>query len=153
MKLSLSLFLTFSTIFIFGQGKKLDSIKFCGKSIQIPTTCSAESENTIFCDDYFIFWTYPGKGMLSSYANIFINGTTAQLDSCIKQKIIVYIQGQEVTAVKIACKVSGKSTFQIVAYGLVNDQAVIFTLNLYEDPIDNDHLLPFVKKFISLKSN
>ena len=150
MKKILILIFIISSFDAFAQTNQTDSVSFCQKLFPIPSSCATPSRFQIFCDDYWMYWFYPAKAMLSLTFKIFIDGMIKELDSCKKDSINVFLLGQKVPTIKLTCMVNGVPHYQLVSCGVVNNQAVLNVLNLWKNPKTNDDLPRPIQQILRL---
>jgi hypothetical protein len=135
----------------FAQSHLSDSVVFCQRSFAIPTQCATPSKAQIFCGGYFMYWFYPAQSILSATVKTFVDKFTSEMGNCNKDSTHVYLLNQRVAAIKITCVVNGTSTFQYIAYGLVNNQAVMAVVSLLKDPKSNNDLPEPIRQILTVK--
>lgn len=146
------LILIFSTISFnaYAQSNQTDTVSFCQKLFPIPSECATPSKFQISCDDYTMFWFYLSKATLSSTVEKFVNGMIKELDDCKTDSITVFLLGKKVPTIKLSCKANGVPNYQFFSYGIVNNQAVMSILTLWDDPKTNDDLPIVIKQILKL---
>jgi hypothetical protein len=136
----------------FAQSHSTDSVVvFCQRSFAIPGQCATPSKGQIFCDDYFMYWFYPAQSILSATVKTFVDKFSAEMGNCHKDSTQVYLLNQKVTAIKLTCVASGISTYQYIAYGLVNNQPVMVVLSLRTDPKSNNDLPGPIRQILTVE--
>ena len=98
-----------------------------------------------------MYWFYPAQSALSATAKTFVDKFTAEMGNCHKDSTQVYLLNQKVAAIKITCDVNGTSTYQYIAYGLVNNQPVMAVLSLRSDPKSNNDLPETIRQILTVK--
>ena len=150
MKCSLILIFIISSFNVFAQTNQPDSVSFCQKLFPIPSACATPSKFQIFCDDYSMYWFYPGKTLLLSTVKTFVGGMIKEFDSCKKDSISVLLLDEKVPTIKLTCLANGVKSYQFVSYGIVNNQAVMTVLNLWKNPRTNKDLPNPIKQILRL---
>jgi hypothetical protein len=153
MKYILINLLFMAVVSVNGQtNKEVNLLKFGSQEFKVPARCKALSEHQVQCDHYTLGWFSMNKEMLKTVPEEFANDLSRQLKDFKKQPISVYLLGEEVKGYKISYKneATQKTVYQIIAYGIVNNQAVLVQLMLDNEPETNDDLPDLPKQIIKL---
>jgi hypothetical protein len=153
MKYLLIIFIFITAISISGQAKKeVTQLSFASKEFKVPEGCKAQSQYQVQCTDYTMLWLYMNDEMLKTMPDQAVNQLSSQLKDFKKKAITAYLLGEEVKAYKISFKNenTGKTGYQIVAYGVTNGQPVLVQLSLNKEPKADDDLPEFPKQIIRL---
>ena len=153
MKYILINLLFMAAVSVNGQtNKEVSLLKFGSQEFTVPAGCKALSEHQVQCDHYTLGWFYMNKVMLKTAPEEFVNDLSGDLKDFKKQPISVFLYGEEVKGYKISFKneATQKTGYQIIAYGIVNNQAVLVQLMLDNEPRTNDDLPDLPKRIIKL---
>ena len=133
--------------------KSVDELSFAAKTFKTPDGCQAPSQFQLQCADYSMVWIYMDTEMLKTMPEQAINQLSTQLKDFKKGEITVFLMGEKVKGYKIAFKSqkNGKKGYQIVAYGVVNQQPLLFQLSLEKDPTKNEMLSEFTRQIVGLE--
>jgi hypothetical protein len=135
----------------FGQtSNKVDSLEFCHVRFKVPPGCTAASRYQVICGDYSMDWLYMTPQMLQTMPDQFVNQLSKQLKDVKREPIRCYIFNNEVKGYKISFQGSQGTLYQLIAYGIVNDQPVLAQLSLNREPKTNEDIPPFPGQIIRL---
>ena len=73
-----------------------------------------------------------------------------ELDDCKTDSITVFLLGKKVPTIKLSCKANEVPNSQFFSYGIVNNQAVMSILTLWDDPKTNNDLPIVIKQILKL---
>jgi hypothetical protein len=130
--------------------KKVDSLEFCHIKLKVPQGCAAKSKFQVKCDGYSMAWIYMTPEMLQSMPEQFVNKLPNQLKDVNTEKIQCYLFNNEVKGYKISFQISQGIRYQLIAYGVVNDQPVLAQLLLGNEPKTNEDIPAFPRQIIRL---
>ena len=151
MKQLLTIILFTTTIAAYGQSsKQIDSLNFCNKKYKAPTGCTIESEYQVKCDNYSIQWLYMTNEMIKTMPDQFVSQLAGQMKKFKKESITPYLLEQEVKGYKISFKSDGKTSYQIIAYGVAYGQPVLVQLSIDKEPRANDDIPEFARQILKL---
>ena len=131
---------------------KSDTVKFCYIKYALPGGCSAISESQVKCDDYAMAWIYLSYPMLQSVPVQTIDNMSHQFKKFKKEAITCYLLDAPVKGYKISYKTGQGTTYQLMAYGVANEQPVILQLVLSKEPKSNDDIPAFARQIIRLSN-
>lgn len=133
--------------------KSVDELSFAAKTFKTPGGCQAPSPFQLQCADYSMVWIYMNTEMLKTMPEQAIDQLSTQLKDFKKKEIAVFLMGEKVKGYKITFKnqTDGKNGYQIVAYGVVNQQPLLFQLSLEKDPTKNAELPEFTRQIVGLE--
>lgn len=133
--------------------KSVDELSFAAKTFRTPSGCQAPSPFQLQCADYSMVWLYMNTEMLKTMPEQAIDQLSKQLKDFKKKEIAVFLMGEKVKGYKITFKnaQAGNKGYQIVAYGVVNQQPLLFQLSLEKDPTKNDELPEFSRQIVGLE--
>lgn len=133
--------------------KSVDHLSFAGRTLKTPTGCQAASEFQLQCSNYSMVWLYMNNEMLKTMPEQAINQLSGQLKDFKKQEITVSLTGEKTKAYKITYKnqETGKKGYQIVAYGTVNGQPLLFQFTLEKEPKADSDLPEFARQILKLE--
>ena len=128
-------------------GQQSKSVNFCFRQMTLPPECNIESEYQIKTDQATLSWIYV------AYDNMIFaaNGLIKKLETYpefTRERTICYLLNHEVTAYRVSFKKDSVRCYQIIAYGNVNNQAVIVQLTVKKEPRSNEDIPPFAHAFI-----
>ena len=126
-----------------------DSVTFCKKRLKVPTGCSAESEYQVKCDHYSMTWLYMTAEMMQTMPDQFINKLASRLKGFRKEPVTCFLLGSEAKGYKIRYNTGSQTGFQLVAYGVANEQPVLFQLVLDREPQSIDDIPDLALEIIS----
>ena len=113
----------------FGQeSNQIDSLSFCGKKYKIPEGCKAESEYQMECDTFSIQWLYMNDAMLKAMPDRVVAQLEEQMKDFKKEPITPFLSGTKVMGYKVSYTINRNPLYQIIAYGVVNNQPVLLQL-------------------------
>ena len=141
MKYILINLLFMAAVSVNGQtNKEVSLLKFGSQEFTVPAGCKALSEHQVQCDHYTLGWFSMNKVMLKTAPEEFVDDLSGELKDFKKQPISVFLYGEEVKGYKISFKneATQKTGYQIIAYGIVNNQAVLVQLMLDKEPRTNE---------------
>lgn len=153
MKYILINLLFMAAVSVNGQtNKEVSLLKFGSQEFTVPAGCKALSEHQVQCDRYTLRWFSMNKVMLKTAPEEFVDDLSEDLKDFKKQPISVHLYGEEVKGYKISSKneATQKTVYQIIAYGIVNNQGVLVQLMLDNEPRTNDDLPGLPKRIIKL---
>jgi hypothetical protein len=127
---------------------KSDTVKFCYIKYALPAGCSATSESQVKCDDYSMSWIYLSYSQLQSVPGQTIDNLSHQLKKFKKEAIACYLLDAPVKGYKINYKTDQGTVYQLMAYGVANEQPVILQLILNKEPKSNDDIPAFARQII-----
>lgn len=152
MKYILTALLLLMSIVSFAQARKqIDSLTFCFNKYPVPSGCSAQSEYQVKCSDYSIAWIYMNNDMLKSMPEQFINQMAEQMQGFKKEPITCYLLEKEVKGYKISYTSDKNTLYQLIAYGVVNEQPVIVQFVLDWEPKTNKDIPEFARQIVRIK--
>jgi hypothetical protein len=150
---------TFILIFItlsinsFGQSeKRIDSLNYANIKIATPSNCEAKSEYELLnCDGTSVQWLYLNKEMLKVVPNQFIGQFKNQRTTKKQIEMKVESFGSELKGYKFKMKKSGKTSYRIIVYGIVNNQPLLLNIGTQSNIKKDLDLNDFLKKLIKIK--
>jgi hypothetical protein len=145
-----SIFILAAVMTIAQTPAKSDTVKFCYIKFVLPSGCAASSESQVKCDDYSMSWIYMSYPMLQSVPGQTIENMSQQLKKFKKEAITVYLLDAPVKGFKLSYKTDQGTVYQLMAYGVANEQPVIVQLVLNKEPKSNDDIPAFARQIIRL---
>lgn len=132
--------------------KSVDELSLASRSFKTPSGCTAQSAYQLQCSDYSMVLLYMKTDMLKTMPEQAIDQLATQLKDFKKKEISVFLLGEKVKGYKITFKdrKSGNKAYQIVAYGVANQQPLLFQLSVEKDPTKNEELPDFVRQIVKL---
>ncbi len=128
-------------------GQQAKTVNFCFRQMTLPAECTVESEYQIKTDEGSLSWIYvEDDNMIFA-----VNGLIKKLEThpeFTKERIICYLLGHRVNAYRVAFKNGGEQCYQIIAFGIVNNQPVLVQLGLKKQPLANGDIPTFAIPFI-----
>lgn len=131
---------------------KSDTVKFCYIKFALPAGCSATSESQVKCDDCSMAWIYLSYPMLQSVPGQTIDNMSHQLKKFKKEAITCYLLDAPAKGYRMSYKTDQGTIYQLMAYGVANEQPVILQLVLTKEPKSNNDIPAFAKQFIRLSN-
>lgn len=137
----------------FGQsGVNIGFLDFAGNKIEVPKKCQAKSEYELKdCDGVSIQWLYLDQSMQESVPRQLVDQFTTQSTTKKREEITVESFGSELSGYKFHIKDAKGSSYRIIVYGTVNDQALLLNIGSKSDIKKTSDLNSFLKKIISIK--
>lgn len=151
MKQILVLIILAATHIANGQAaKQYDSLILLNHIYKTPTGCTAKTAYQLKCDNYSIQWFYMSDGIMKVLPDTIVSQLERQKSAFHKEMIKPYILDQEVKGYKISYESEGRKQYQILAYGIVNEQPILVQLSLNNEPKNNDDIPEFGRQIIKL---
>jgi hypothetical protein len=153
MKYILISLILMTVVSVNGQtNQEANLLKFGSQEFTVPAGCKADSDHQVQCDHYTLGWFYMKKAMLKTVPEELIELLSERTEDFKKLPIFVSLFGEQVKGYKLSIKHEGaqKTSYQIIAYGIVNNQPVLVQLMLDKEPKTNDDLPDLPKKIIKL---
>jgi hypothetical protein len=140
----------FSAIPVHAQsGKPRDSVNFCFNRFKMPSSCTIEGDHAVRRTDGDFSWMYVSQDNLILASNGLL-GKLQTFKDFSKQRISCYILNKKVNGYKVSFKNNGETLYQIIAYGIVNDQPVMIQLVLPKEPVTNADIPDFALQIVRL---
>jgi hypothetical protein len=127
---------------------KSDTVKFCYIRYALPAGCTSTSESQVKCDDYSMSWIYLSYSQLQSVPGQTIDNLSQQLKKFKKEAITCYLLDARVKGYKLSYKTDQGTVYQLMAYGVANEQPVILQLVLKKEPKIDDDIPAFARQII-----
>jgi hypothetical protein len=139
MKQTFTLLFFLTVLTALGQAnEQVDKLNFCIQERDVPTSCVAESQYQLQCDNYSIQWLYMNEEMLQAMPEQFVAQLSGQMKKFKKESITCYLLDTEAKGYKISFKTDTGIAHQIIAYGTANNQPVLVQLSLDKEPKSNE---------------
>ena len=129
---------------------KGDTISFCFIKYKIPAECKATSEYQVKCDDYTMSWTYLTPQTAQTMPDQILKQMAGQMKKFKKEPVTCYLLGNPVKGYKISYKTDQGTGYQLMAYGMANEQLVLVQLSLDKEPQTGEDIPAFPRQMISL---
>jgi hypothetical protein len=129
---------------------KEDTISFCFIKYKIPAGCKASSEYQVTCNDYSMTWIYLTPQTFQTMPDQIINQMAGQMKKFKKEPVTCYLLDNQVKGYKISFKTDQGTSYQLMAYGLANEQLVLVQLSLNKEPKTDEDIPPFPRQMIRL---
>jgi len=126
-----------------------DTLDFCSAKYPIPADCTLGSYG-VKCADYSMSWIYMDKSLYNSMTEQIVAQMQRQLKDFKKQAIICYLSGNEVKGYTMSFKKDHEMRYELIAYGIVNEQPVFFRLSLTHEVKTNEDIPKFPRMIIRL---
>lgn len=134
-----------------GQGaKQYDSLILLNNKYKTPIGCKAKTAYQLKCDNYTIQWFYMSDGIMKMLPDTIVSQLERQKKAFNKEMINPYILDQVMKGYKISYESEGSMQYQIIAYGIVNEQPILVQLSLDNEPRNNDDIPEFARQIIKL---
>ncbi len=130
-------------------GDTTNSVRFCFYEYPLPAACTVPSPTEIRSPEGNLSWLYVEQDNLLFSWNSLVN-KLATYPAFFSERIRCFIASKEVNGYRVSYQREGKTGYQLVAYGIVNNQPVLVQLSLNKNPLSNKDLPDFAKKFIRL---
>jgi hypothetical protein len=141
---------------IFAQNN-LKKISYANLEIEVPQNYDSESEFEISSDIFKANWKYLPEETLKENYQIFFERTEGNTDIQILEKVSFLSSGATLNGKKyylkhgVEIKANNKFHYEIVAYGIVNNQPLVLTMYFKNNPKLNSDLDKLMKIFILFK--
>lgn len=153
MKASL-LFLSLFTLVLsnlFGQSSKIKVVKYAKTEIEVPPSYNADDEYSIENDLFSAQWLYLTKEMVEQRVNKqIIEQFEGELKYSKSTSVDFISNGGNLSGKKYKLKGENKLKFRILAFGSVDEQALVLNLGFKDDPKMDEKFDELIKKFIQL---
>lgn len=123
--------------------KQVDSLSFCFTKYKVPADCTAQSEFQVSCDNYSMLWLYMTEQMLVSVPEQFVTQMTSQVKVLKKEPLTCYLLGNEAKGYLVSFKKGDGTAYQLIAWGIANQQPVLVQLILGKEPKKNEDIPAF----------
>jgi len=133
-----------------GQTNKKDTLTFCYIKYPVPAGCISEPNSSVKCDGWKLSWIYLNDEMLKTVPDQLVNQMAGQLKKFRKEAITCYLLFNPAKGYKLSYKVEDATVYQLIAYGIANEQPVIVQLNLGKEPKSNEDIPEFARQMIRL---
>jgi len=133
-----------------GQTNKRDTVTFCYIKYPVPAGCTAEPNSSVKCDGWKLSWIYLNDEMLKTVPDQLVNQMAGQLKKFRKEDITCYLLFNPAKGYKLSYKGEDGTVYQLIAYGIANEQPVIVQLSLNKEPQSNDDIPEFARQMIRL---
>lgn len=145
--LSLSL-LTYPTL---AQTIPHDTLSFCSIRLAAPQGCLANSEYQIECDHYSVGWIYLTEDMLETVPEQFVAQLGQQFKDFKKEPVSCLLLDTESKGYRLKFRTKdGELVYQLIAFGVPNEQPVIVQLTMDKEPLTNGDIPEWANQIISL---
>lgn len=124
---------------------------YCGKKVIIPKDCVAELNVGLVCDQFEVQWMYLEPDMLSFLPEQYLGQLDDELKKFKKRNIHLLSLGNEIEGYMVSYKEDKELKYKLIAYGTVNDKAVLLNISLPEEPMSNADLPDYIKQFVSFR--
>ncbi len=131
---------------------KSDTVKFCYIKYALPAGCSLTSGSQVKCDDYSMAWIYLSYPLLQSAPGQTIDNMSHQLKKFKKESITCFLLDAPAKGYRMSYKTDQGTIYQLMAYGVANEQPVILQLILNKEPRSNDDIPAFARQIIRLNN-
>ena len=141
---------------IFAQNN-LKKISYANLKIEVPQNYDSESEFEISGDIFKANWKYLPENTIKEDYQIFFERTEGDTDIKILEKVSFLSSRATLTGKKyylkhgVEIKPNNKFHYEIVAYGIVNNQPLVLTMYFKNNPKLNSDLDELMKIFISFE--
>ena len=122
-------------------------VDFCFRKISVPDGCTIASEYQIKNEQTNFSWIYVSEDNLLFASN----GLMSKLETYAgftKERIGCYLLGHKVNGYRVSYTYEAKKMYQIIAYGIVNNQPVLVQLKSTKNPVQNTDLPDFALQFL-----
>lgn len=133
------------------QSQEVKEVRYCGYAISVPEGCMADSDYEVVCDDFAIQWMYLEPDMLSFMPKQYMDQLDERLKKFRKRNIQLVSFENKIDGYLVSYKDDREIKYKIIAFGTVNDQAVMLNLALPKEPINNEDLPALAKQFIRIQ--
>ena len=131
-----------------GQTNKPDTVTFCYIKYPVPAGCTADPHSAVKCDGWKISWIYLSAEMLQSVPDQLVNQMAGQLQKFKKESISCYLLGSPAKGYRLSYQLQGVAVYQLIVYGIANEQPVIVQLSLNKSPRTNEDIPEFARQMI-----
>ncbi|MEW5677228.1 hypothetical protein ABGT15_13015 [Flavobacterium enshiense] len=141
---------------IFAQNN-FKKVSYANLDIGVPQNYESDSEFEISSNIFKARWKYLTEKTLKENYQIFFERTEGDTDVKILEKVNFISSGGKLTGkkyyLKHGVKINNNEKFhyEIVAYGIVNNQPLILTMYFKNNPNQNSDFNDLMKKFILFK--
>ncbi len=151
MKQTFTILFFLTVLTAFGQAnQQVDKLNFCKQELDVPSSCYAESQYQLQCEDYSIQWLYMNDEMLQVMPEQFVAQLSGQMKKFKKEPITCYLLDSEAKGYKISFKTDKGIAHQIIAYGTANNQPVLVQLSLNKEPKSNEDIPAVPRQIVRL---
>jgi hypothetical protein len=133
-----------------GQTNKTDTVTFCYIKYAVPAGCTAKPNSSVHCEDCVLTWIYLSAEMLKTVPDQLINQMAGQLQKFKKEAVSCYLLGNPAKGYRLSYQMQGIIVYQLIAYGIANEQPVIVQLSLNKSPQSDDDIPAFARQMIRL---
>jgi hypothetical protein len=132
------------------QTNKTDTVTFCYIKYLVPAGCEAKPNSSVQCDGWKLSWIYLSVEMLQTVPDQLINQMAGQLQKFKKESISCYLLGSPAKGYRLSYQMEGVKVYQLIAYGIANEQPVILQLSLNKSPQSDEDIPVFARQMIKL---
>ena len=150
MKPILLILLFFVAANVDAQSNKKDTITFCYIKYPVPEGCISEPNSSVKCDGWKLSWIYLSAEMLQTVPDQLVSQMAGQLKKFKKEAITCYLLFNPAKGYKLSFKSEDGTAYQLIAYGIANEQPVIVQLSLTKEPKSNEDIPEFARQIIRL---
>ena len=134
-----------------GQTNKNDTVTFCYIKYPVPAGCKSEPLPSVQCDGWKMTWIYLTPEMLQTFPDQLVNKIAGQFKKFKKEAIDCYLLFNPAKGYLLSFKTdNGTSVYQLIVYGVANEQPVIVQLSLNKEPESNEDIPEFARQMIRL---
>ncbi len=133
-----------------GQTDKRDTVTFCYIKYPVPAGCTSEPNSSVKCDGWKLSWIYLSAEMLQTVPEQLVNQMAGQLKKFKKEAITCYLLYNPAKGYRLSYKTGDGTAYQMIAYGIANEQPVILQLSLTKEPKSNEDIPEFARQMIRL---
>jgi hypothetical protein len=129
---------------------KEDTISFCFIKYKMPAGCKATSEYQVKCDDYSMSWIYLTPQNFQTMPDQIMKQMAGQMKKFKKEPVTCYLFDNQVKGYRISFKTDQGTGYQLMAYGMANEQLVLVQLSLDKEPQTDEDIPAFARQMIRL---
>jgi hypothetical protein len=131
------------------QAQQTKSVRFCFRQMPVSPECTVESEYEIRDGQATLSWVYVADDNMIFAAN----GLLKKLENYpefTKEHMNAYLLDHRVSAYRVSFKKGSEKVYQIIAYGIVNNQPVMVQLCLNKQLTASKDIPSFALPFIRI---
>lgn len=111
------------------------ALDFCGQNYPITSGCTLQSKYQLQCADYQLTWMYLDYGMLKTFPEQFVRQIEKQHKGAERQPLDCFILQKPAKGFLVTYpKPAGGMAYELIAYGVANQQPVMLQLTLENTP-------------------
>jgi hypothetical protein len=126
-----------------------DTISFCFNKYEMPSNWTRKGDFEVKKADCDFSWMYVSEDNLLFACNGLLNKLKTY-KGFNKEKISCFISNKRVNGYRVSFERGSETVYQIIAYGIINEQPVMVQLTLKKDPVSNSDIPDFVYQILRM---